>query len=224
MPSDQAVRDKVDKVMLESCSKLTDTQEQVRTVNDFIQQLMAKPTLLTTPEVSVFDVGQSLGWTAEEAQSEMLAALAVEIAAGEGMDISSGAPTDWITQAFPMQSILRHAFLKQKALQDDEGKTSKRYTAAKRKHERLQKTINFKKSRSEKALSTAVAALEVPAEDKAVKLSRRNAQNRMLKNVKKARKIRATDDSWKEEACFVGCRVGVHNSQLMSCLRLFSLE
>lgn len=184
--------------MLENLKACEKQETLVESLQSFVDGVMSNPSLLTTPMISVFDIGRHLEWTASEAETEVLGALAVEVAVAEGRDVS-GEKRDWIAETFSMQSILRQVFLTQKKWKDEyehlsaKKKTIQKYLA------RSQKTLEVRKARTEKALKQKCFC-EADDVERDMQLSKRNVQNRKLKGVKKPRKVRATDKVCEEEA------------------------
>ena len=203
LPSGKEAQEKLDNVLLKHCSAVTEAKQLGETVSTFIAGIMSKTEILTTSLISVFDIGAKLGWSTDDARrNELIAALAVEVAAEEGVDISDGSQQEWITRPFPMQSILKRAFLMQEAHEDTLKKSSKRYTAAQKRQMQITKSEEAKRKRTDNALSRARAWMEEEEdeEEREAKLAKRNATNRRVMKVKKARVVRAADRKCGEEA------------------------
>ena len=202
LPSGKEAQEKLDDVLLKHCSAVTEAKQLQETVSTFIAGIMSKTEILTTPLISVFDLGAKLGWSTDDARrNELIAALAVEVAAEEGVDISDGSEQEWITRPFPMQSILKRAFLMQGAHEDTLKKSSKRYAAAQKRQMQITKSEEAKR-KTDNALSRARAWMEgeEEEEEREARLAKRNATNRRVMKVKKARVVRAADRKCGEEA------------------------
>ena len=194
------IQQKLDTVFLNKCSENTEAEQMHEAVSTFLASIMKDHSLLTRSEISVLDVGHELGWTTEDVYGNLLAALAIEVASVQGIDITAESARYWVTQAFPMQEILKHAFLLQKEYDTMRKQSSQKLAKAKRKQEQLQRSIEVKKSRSDKALSRAAALLEEDPDERDIKLSKRNAVNRENKGINKTKKDRPSDKACTEQA------------------------
>ena len=199
-------RERLEEDAEQKCTELRDVSGQLEQVTALISGIMRNQKILMLPEISIFEIGEKLGWSKDPIQTEVVAELSVRLASSNGMistDAQDKSDKDWAVQRFPLQEILRVSFLLQNEMQESKKKVTKRQAVNKRKLEQIEKSMAGRKLRLDKAIRRESEKMEPDAEEMEVKLAQRNARNRYVRGIKKTRKNRHADKAFLEKARWV---------------------
>lgn len=195
---------------------MSESESKMAMVKEWVSSMMAQPNVLTSAQLCVSRIGELLGWTSASG-TDFMESLASRIAVGCGH--AKDEQDSWITREFPLQEILRQSFLAQKEAEDKHAMFSKRRQACKRKLEKLQLTSEKQKKKCEVALSRAESGLQAgeDAEERSLRLSKRNAMNRCHTNASKIRVVRSSDELFAQQAHVETC-LSFGSVQLLACI------
>ena len=190
--------------------ELAEAETAMQRIREFTKKIMSDHKYLTAQQICIFEVGQELGWSANAAETDLLASLAVEVASACNVDMTQEA--DWNTAKFATEEVLRIAFWVERDKKQALKHVSERLSDNKRKHDQIQKTMETKRVRSEGALKRASSMVERDEAEREHCLAARNAQNRSIRKITKARRVRPMDAVCDEKA---RRHVDIYKSSLM---------
>lgn len=160
--------------------------------------VVANPSLLAQGTASIADLGERFGMNASEADSGVIASLALETAVEEGQVHGEGLDAEaWLNEEFPVISILKTAFCLEKKC-EEALKNLSTVTSKKRKlFERLQKSYANLQEKRQKTLDKGIQNVMVlDPEIQEQELSKRNCRNRVRTGAKTSKKSRVWDEKF----------------------------
>ena len=195
-------RERIDAELLDRCAQVQEFEKTVALWEELTTKLLSDSSLSGNPLISMAELAERLQIHNSEDFNDILPQIALEVAAAAGRPASG---VDVIDQRFPMRDFTRQALYLQNTMEKDKKRKHQWYTASKRKLDQMQNKTAREKDIAQKVLDNAAASVApVDPDEKAARLSKRNALRRMIHKVKKPKVQRATDDAYAEEAGGLG--------------------
>lgn len=196
----------LDEAMIEQCNEVGALQRMLEVLKKLVASLFLSPSLARNEPAVLFDLAQNAGLADSQAESDVLASLAVNVASKEGLEVSGNPDNQtWITQPFPVQTILAEAIVLQRETEGKHVNKSHQYSKSQKRQEKLQQNDARKRMRFEDGLTKTKARMVVDPEQRDFELAKRNVRNRAVKGVNNPTKLRAAD--------------GVHQTKARFCIK-----